>query len=241
MPPIEITNPKLESLEPRWSRFRGFSLLFENPDDEPGRALYRALEDGIAERAGDPLVAKLGLCALPPESCHVTAWDGVNDGNLPQVVPEYRAAWAAFLHAIPHPPFPDDLFREIRASVLLACPDWNIRLRCEQIENWNNVSLVARLGPADAGSAVALQRLADARTELSQAHDAKFGVQPYPDYTAHITLGYFANAALAAESAEAVARWNAALLERTADHLLAFHRIRPSIFTDMASFGRDDS
>jgi hypothetical protein len=31
MPAIPITNPKLASLEPRWARFRGFSLLFENP------------------------------------------------------------------------------------------------------------------------------------------------------------------------------------------------------------------
>lgn len=241
MDPIEITNPKLESLEPRWARFRGFSLLFENPADDDGRALYRALEDGIAERVGDPLVTELGLCPLPPESYHVTVWDGVNDGNLAQVVPEYRAAWEAFLHAIPRLSFPDDLFREIRASTLLACPDWNLRLRCEQIENWNHISVVARLGPADAGSAVALQRLAEARTELSQVHDAKFGVQPYPDYTPHITLGYFANAALAAQSAPAVARWNAALLDQTAGLVLPFHRIRPSIFTDMASFGRDDS
>ena len=237
MSPIDITNPKLASLEPRWARFRGFSLLFENPPDSP---LYRALRDGVAELSGDELLTAYGLRLLPPGTYHVTVWDGVNDGNLPRIPPAPRAAWEAFLQSIPLPDFPDDLFLEIKTSELVLHPDWNLRLRCEQIENWSNISLVARLVPADAPSADALDRLIVARDALSALHDARFGVQPHPAYTPHVTLGYFANDTLAAAAAPAVARWNDTLLAKTAAHTLDVHRILPSVFTDMASFGRPE-
>lgn len=229
---LPVTNPKLTDQGTGWSRFRGISLLFANP---PDFALYHALQEGVAERRSDVLVREHGFRPLPPESYHVTAWDGVNDGNLPRVVPEYRAAWQEFLDALPHPDYPPELFREILNSELLACPDWNLRLRCEQIENWSDISLVARLGPADEASAGSLQRLTRARTALSEFHQRKFGVGPYPSYTPHITLGYFANNRLAAQAAPAVERWNNGLLARAAGLTATFHRIRPSVFTDMAS------
>ena len=233
---VPITNPKLIGLEPRWAPFRGVSLVFDPPDDD---ALLRALRAGVAALSRDSLITEHYLRPLPPESYHVTVWDGVNDGKLPEVVPEFRAEWERFLQAIPTESFPDNLFREVQDSELMARLDWKLRLRLARIENWSDVSLVAHLEPSDDASAESLRRIRIARDALTEAFGNKFGVRPHPDYTPHVTLGYFANAGLAASSASAVARWNDALLRRTADLVLGLRRVHLSAFSDMTSFGSD--
>lgn len=233
---ISITNPKLSGLEPRWAPFRGFSLVFDPPEED---SFFGALRAGLAGLENDALIAEFCLRLLPPASFHVTAWDGVNDAKLAEVVPEFRAAWERFLQPGTTKPFPEDLFRDVQASELLACPDWDLRLRCARIENWSNVSLVARLEAADAASTVNLERLRAARRMLSDAFGRRFGVRPHPDYEPHVTLGYFANGALAADSAAAVARWDAALRAATASHVLTLRRLHLSVFSDMTSFGSD--
>lgn len=233
---VPITNPKLLGLEPRWAPFRGVSLVFDPPGDD---ALLRALRAGVAALSRDSLITEHYLRPLPPASYHVTVWDGVNDGKLPEVVPAFRAEWERFLQAIPAATFPDHLFREVRISELVACPDWKLRLRCARIENWSDVSLVAHLEPSDDASAESLRRIRSARDALSDAFGNKFGVRPHPDYTPHVTLGYFANAGLAASSAPAVARWNEALLRQTTGRVLELRRVHLSAFSDMTSFGSD--
>ena len=233
---VPITNPKLLGLEPRWAPFRGVSLVFNPPHDD---ALLRALRAGVAAMSRDSLITEHFLRPLPPASYHVTVWDGVNDGKLPEVVPEFRAEWERFLQSIPTESFPDPLFREVRNSDLCACPDWKLRLRCARIENWSDVSLVAHLEPSDAAAAESLRRIRIARDALSTAFGNKFGVRPHPDYTPHVTLGYFANAGLAASSAPAVARWNDALRQAMEGRVLALRRAHLSAFTDMTSFGSD--
>ena len=54
-----------------------------------------------------------------------------------------------------------------------------------------------------------------------------------------MTLGYFANADLAAASAPSVARWDAALRAATAGTILTLRRLHLSVFSDMTSFGAD--
>ena len=233
---IPITNPKLAGLEPRWAPFRGFSLVFDPPEDD---AFLGALRAGLAELENDALIARFYLRLLPAASFHVTAWDGVNEAKLAEVAPEFRAAWERFLQAGAAKPFPEDLFRDVQASELLTCPDWDLRLRCARIENWSDVSLVAHLEPADAQTAASLAWLRAARDALSEAFGRRFGVRPHPDYEPHVTLGYFANGDLAARSAAAVARWDAALRSATAGHVLTLRRLHLSVFADMTSFGAD--
>lgn len=233
---IAITNPKLSGLEPRWAPFRGASLVFENP---PDGSFFRALHAGLAALNHDSLISEYLLRLLPPKSHHVTAWDGVNDGKLSEVAPPFRAAWERFLRAIPTESFPEDLFRDVLDSELRTCPDWNLRLQCAQVENWSDVSLVARLVPTDEISAANLDRLRIAREALSDAFGRKFGVRPHPDYSPHVTLGYFANAALAASSAPAVARWKASLRTKMEGLVLTLRRVHLSAFSDMTSFGAD--
>ena len=233
---VPITNPKLSGLEPRWAPFRGFSIVFDPPEDD---GFFHALRTGVAALANDALIADFYLRLLPPASFHVTAWDGVNDGKLDEVVPEHRAAWKRFLEASPAKPFPEDLFRDVQASELLTCPDWDLRLRCARIENWSGVSLVAHLEPADAQTAARLARLRAARDALSEAFGRRFGVRPHPDYEPHVTLGYFANAELAATAGPAVERWDAALRAGLAGRILELRRLHLSVFSDMTSFGAD--
>ena len=233
---IAITNPKLAGLEPRWAPFRGFSLVFDPPEED---SFSGALRAGLAALENDALIVEYYLRLLPAASLHVTAWDGVNDAKLAEVVPEFRAAWERFLQAGAAKPFPEDLFRDMQASELLTCPDWDLRLRCARIENWSHVSLVAHLEPADAAAAARLERLRAARDALSEAFGRRFGVRPHPDYEPHVTLGYFANADLAAASAPAVARWDAALRAATAGTILTLRRLHLSVFSDMTSFGAD--
>ncbi len=233
---IPITNPKLAGLEPRWAPFRGFSLVFDPPEDD---AFLGALRAGLAELENDALIARFYLRLLPAASFHVTAWDGVNEAKLAEVAPEFRAAWERFLQAGAAKPFPEDLFRDVQASELLTCPDWDLRLRCARIENWSNVSLVAHLEPVDDAVGASLERLRAARDALSEAFGRRFGVRPHPDYEPHVTLGYFANGDLAARSATAVARWDAALRSATAGHVLTLRRLHLSVFADMTSFGAD--
>ena len=233
---IPITNPKLSGLEPRWAPFRGFSIVFDPPEDD---GFFHALRAGVAALANDALIADFYLRLLPPASFHVTAWDGVNDGKLAEVVPEYRSAWERFLTASPAKPFPEDLFRDVQASELLTCPDWDLRLRCARIENWSDVSLVAYLESADAQTAASLARLRAARDALSEAFGRRFGVRPHPDYEPHVTLGYFANVNLAATAGPAVERWDAALRAGMAGRVLELRRLHLSVFSDMTSFGAD--
>jgi hypothetical protein len=210
---IPITNPKLLGLEPRWAPFRGFSLLFDPPADD---TWLRALCAGVAELEDDALIAEHGLRLLPLPSYHVTVWDGVNDGKLAEVAPEWRAAWARFLQSIPTKTFPDDLFREVRASEVLACPDWDLRLRCARIENWSKRLAGGAPEPVDAAAAERLARLQAARATPCPPPSRRASACAPTRLRAARDLGYFANAELAATSAPAVARWNAALREKTA-------------------------
>ena len=235
-----ITNPKLIGLEPRWATFRGISLLFVNPASEADMGLYRALQEGLRQLEDDALINEKLLRLLPNTAHHVTVWDGVNDGNLSQVTPAFHSAWKEFLDEIPDPAASKSLLSDILSSELLKRQDWNLRLRCEQVENWSNISLVVRLVPADEPSEASLQQLMTARDALSDAFEARFGVRPHPCYTPHITLGYFANETLAAAATEDVKRWNIDLLKRTEGLILPLHRILPSLFEDMTSFDDDE-
>ncbi len=96
-----------------------------------------------------------------------------------------------------------------------------------------------RLTPAGDPDADRLRRLTAARDTLTAAFAERFGVRPHPDYTPHVTLGYLANEEAAAGAAAFISRWNRDRLPELDGRTLRFERIRPSLFTDMASFGRD--
>ena len=105
-----ISNPKLKSLQPDWAEFKGFSLLFDNPgnaltpmnglnkidcsdDTIDDLRLYNALAQSMAALGPDKMMNACLLCCLPPQSYHVTLWDGVNDGNIDGSGPAFSRKW----------------------------------------------------------------------------------------------------------------------------------------------------
>ncbi len=252
-PVIWLTNEKVAGFEPRWAPFRGFTLLFDNPganlkvsgglsyvdcdvDRDPDLLLYKALRDGIQQIGQDLLTNTYLFCPLPPASYHVTVWDGVNDGNLAQVLTAHHETWKRFLQEPWSVSGAFDLFREITVSDLISKPDWNIQLRFEALEKWSNVSIVARLAPANATPKNAVAGLTDARAGLTRVFESRFGVGPHLTYAPHVTLGYFANQNLADETNQYMEQWDAIFRELTNGLILVMHRVSLYGFTDMATF-----
>jgi hypothetical protein len=250
---LPITNEKVAGLEPRWADFRGFTLLFDNPgaslktvrsvayldcdvDENPDLSLYQALRDALQQIGLASLSKSYLFCPLPPESYHVTVWDGINASNLDKVVSEHRPACQRFLQALPNSVQDTRLFPEITNSELLTRPDWRIRFKFAKLEKWGNVSIVALLEPADDESAVNLRALKDARAILTSEFERKFGVGPYPNYTPHVTLGYFANQDLAEQASPRMDAWNESFHEITAGFALELQQVSLYGFTDMATF-----
>lgn len=250
---MEITNPKVAGLEPRWAPFRGFSLLFENPGDcltpagnllrlacrveaDPELRLYRALAEGIRQTGCD---RRYSFCPLPHHSYHVTVWDGCNDGNLPEVCGAARPAFRSYVEALPgslgnEAPFTGT----IAASPLVARPDWGIRFRFSELVKWGDSVLVVRLAPADGESERALSELAADRKRLTARFREAYGIGPGDEYRPHVSLGYFANAALARGADPHVPEWEDSLSVALEDVTVTFPRIALYGFTDMASFFR---
>lgn len=252
---IPLANEKLAGLEPRWAPFPGFSLLWDNPGaslaavgalgylearvgQQPELSLYWALAEGLERLGHGKLLGNYGLCPLPPASYHVTVWDGVNRGNLARVAPERRAWCQQLLDELPHSLSEFEQIGEIATSPLLIQSDWGLQLRWERLEKWSNVSLVARLAPADAASQRVLDQLIAARAALSAAFLRGWGVAPCESYVPHVTLGYFANPAMAEAATPLLEAWNSGFQERTTGQTLAFERIGLYGFRDMATFFR---
>ena len=102
-----IDNPKVASLEACWNPFQGFSMIFEHSEQHFSKStndalrylncranedgdlcLYSALYD-IMSSEHHGWLREFGYCPLPPESFHVTVWDGINDANLSQLPDSY--------------------------------------------------------------------------------------------------------------------------------------------------------
>ena len=250
---ITITNNKVSGFAPCWAPFRGFSLLFDNPgasvaerggfgridcsaEPDPELGLYQALAAGIGKLGASALTNTHLFCPLPASSYHVTVWDGVNDANLVDLSPAHGLRCRRWLDALPQSLREVAQVRELAASALLAAPDWGLRLRLESLEKWSDISLVARLGPADDSSARALERVTAARDELSEAFAQTFGVRPNATYVPHVTLGYFANQPLAAQAGACLGPWNEVLRAAAAGLTLRVRTVSLYGFTDMATF-----
>jgi len=248
-----ITNKKIAGLEPRWAEFRGFSLLFDNPgfslkafsvlayldcnvEQDNELRLYNLLRMSMEQLEHGDLSDSFSLCLLPPASYHVTAWDGVNDDNIDLVFSPHRKVFKQFLQGLPDSILKMDLFPQVTGSALVTKSDWNIQFKFERLENWSNVSLVARLAPADDASVLALQHLTATRAELSAEFEQWHGVRPHETFAPHVTLGYFADPDMAKSTDPFLDQWNESLLEKTQGEVLSVHRVSPYGFTDMATF-----
>lgn len=251
---ITVSNPKVAGFAPRWATFRGFSILFDNPgrslaqvdnrqemhclvDSDPELGFYRSLRACLASLDIDLLTNTYLFCPLPPTAYHVTLWDGCNDGNLPEVLPEQRQEAAAFLGSLPdgigrtHP-----LTAMPAASPLVAGADWDIRFRFDQLYKWGNSVLVALLAPADSEAEGVFARLVAERAVLSAHFRQRFGISPSDRYRPHVSLGYFANREAAQLATPCMDAWNRDFAAQMEGQQLLFRRADIYGFTDLGGF-----
>jgi len=174
----EITNDKVAGLSPRWQRYPGFSLLFDNPGDslKPSGshqllatsrsvAFYRRLYDAVATSRLSGIRA---FCMLPYASLHVTALDGLNAGNVDGAAPSIRKGARGYITRLPdslgeRPPFVESL----RTSKLTG-QSWALTFEVEDLVIWGESVLAARLRPAARRARRLLGKEADAI-----AHEAR--------------------------------------------------------------------
>jgi len=251
-----ISNPKIAGCKPEWARFPGFSLLFDNPGQsyrdaggmqhvacdvagEPDLGLYKALHDGLHRLDDKSLTSKYGFCPLPPKSYHVTVFDGGNIGNLAKAKPEYQAALRQLLEALPdgwsedHP-----LVHPAAVNSLTAKGKPEIAFRFGELKLWGGEVMVARLVAADADSAEALEQFKAERRTLSATYQEAFGFGAGPNYSPHVSLGYFATQAGGELADEKRLEWNELFEAITEGHVIRFQGVTCYGFTDMASFFR---
>lgn len=244
---MDITNPRLASLEPAWAPFRGFTLLFDNPGDglqevdgwrrlstDPDTDFYRGIRTALRMIGGDDLRGDVGLCCLPSDTYHVTAWDGINDTNLGDVRGAHREQAESYLSGLPvslRMPAPFTEFAE------RGLCDWRqpLQLCFESLVNWRNRVLAVQLQPTRA-CAADYAELEARRAALNQAFHSEFGTRASVDYRPHVTLGYFANQGDAARSNARLAAWNEIFARGLDGRALDVGPIRLYGFTDLTRF-----
>lgn len=248
-PPVQC--PKLRGWPPRWAEFRGFSLLFDNPDQPPGAAplacrvgahpelaLYTALAGWVAELGEQPMLERYGLVATPPPSYHVTAWDGINEATLDRLHAPVREAARRWLQALPDAgPLPEPLTEALHARRALSglLP---MRFALRELATPGDIGLVARLMPADDESARRLSLFQLARRTVAVRAAARWGHAYTTALDPHVTLGYFIGPDAARAARPLLEEWTRAARAHVAGATVRFTSIGLYGFTDMAHFHR---
>ena len=241
---LAVTNPKLASLAPTWARYRGVSLLFDNPGTRPPPGVVpleaipverpeqqRLYDDLAAEVADDDVLrARHGLCPLPRHSYHVTVCDGPNERDGRRPIAALLAGLPDSLHDLAADP---DLFPAADTVAEIAVNP--VTLVVSGVAVWGHV-LAAQLAPAGAADRAALARVATARDALVAALWARLRLR-VQQWRPHVSLGYFPNRDAAAAAAAALPARYASLPGRLTAPI-TFSSAALHGFTDMASFHR---
>lgn len=248
-----ITNPKVLDLAPTWRRYRGLSVLFDNPgtrvvggvtplenipvDDPEQQRLYDNLADVVASIDADDMRDQYGFCPLPRYSYHVTVCDGPNERDIDRSTAPRRAAVAAVVDGLPGSL--DRVSTALaflhEARVLPTVAGEPVTFAATGIAIWGHV-LAARLEPAGQSARVALDRIARARAELADDLQAQLGLQTQP-WRPHVSLGYFPNRSAAEAATATLTRWHQALAAQP-QPTITFSSAALYGFTDMISFFR---
>ena len=242
-------------LETKWASFRGFSLLFDNPDLAPGvnmsknqvlesevdkdpsLTLYRELRDTLHDIDMDWLVNEASFCPLPPSTYHITAWDGLNDGNADQVQAEYRDDLLNFLARLPDSLREGEPFLDpVCASPLLNMVDLSISFRFGQLVNWENMVIICK--PDIIDDVEVYDRIVGERKKLSSIYRERFGISMDQGWFPHITLGYFADQQAGSKTMPYIDTWSDRFQERLEGLTITYKQVGLYGFTDMATFIR---
>ncbi len=251
---IPITNAKVETLDPTWTRFLGYSLLFDNPgrslvsyrnsqlnscnvDSSPELTLYKELSQAVKEI--DTQAAKeFGICLLPSSSYHVTFFDCGNQANAADAHAAAQPSLGHLLEGLPHSWTEDHaLVRPAAEKAASLSADLPISFRFSRLKNWSNVVLVAVLEPTE-DSSDRFQRIVEERALLSSDYLSSYGFGAGAKFTPHVSLAYFANPSGAENSMELCQELEGVLRRRTDGLEICFNSISAYAFTDMATFFR---
>lgn len=248
-----ITNPKVASLAPTWRRYRGVSVLFDNPgaragpgviplermpiDDPTRQRLYDDLMGVMTDVDLDAMREQFGFCPLPRYSYHVTVCDGPNERDIAEGATSRSAQAAAVIHELPDSlhRLPDALGFLCRTRVLPTVAANPVTFEAAGIAIWGHV-LAARLEPDGRSSQTALERVAQARTELANDLWAQLGLRTQA-WRPHVSLGYFPNRSAAKAATATLPRWDQTLAMRPLS-TITFDAASVYGFTDMVSFLR---
>jgi hypothetical protein len=250
---ISITNAKVAGFTPRWATFRGFSILFDNPgrcltragrqhllhcdlDGDPALGFYRSLRDSLARLDLASLTNTYLFCPLPPSSYHVTVWDGGNDANVGDVVPDHRHELELLLAGLPATLSEPNGLTALAARSPLVIGGAAITFRYDRLYLWGHSGLVALLAPADAASANRLREIEASRRALSAQCQQAYGISASDRYLPHVSLGYFANREGAQLAAAMLETWEGGFAGEMAGQLLPLTHASVYGFTDMATF-----
>jgi hypothetical protein len=255
-----MTNPKIEALGGasgvQWASYRGVSLLLVGPASQhnpkraagsdpgicalhtdPDAPLYDPLRRVLQAISEEALRRAYGLAPVPSHALHVTAFDGINDGNLRDVKPAYRVEARRYLAGLPRSLHSRPVFaRRLRASAL-ARQGWDLEFAFRDLVIWGESVLAARLVPTDASQAT-FTAFCTARRELAASFARRFGPAVRASYEPHVTLGYFASPAGARRALRRRPEWSEMARTATQGATLRFRRVAYYGFTDMATFVR---
>jgi hypothetical protein len=224
---MEITNPKVKSMIPEWAPFKGFSLLFDNPNES---ALYDTICD-ISDIL-TPALKGFSFCPLPRSSYHITVWDGINDGNLSQISSENQYRFKQLL---------ENKSNSILDGLeLQQVTDMEpITFEVEKFTIWSNFVLVAKLKPATLNDERVYESFVEKRMALINRFKVKFGFNSTrPFYEPHISIGYFANITLAGICSVRDEQINELFLHQLVGKTIQFKTCSLYGFYEMAHFNK---
>jgi hypothetical protein len=242
---------EVPGLKTKWALFRGFSLLFDNPDLELSKGkdqlldsnvdmfasleFYRRLRDALHDLDINWLVNVTSFCPLPPCTYHITVWDGLNDGNADQFHAEQYDELHNFFDRLPDGLREDKFADPARNSALLAMEDLSITFRFSTLENWDNVGILCKPDIIDDDIDV-YNKIVTERKLLADLYRERFGISIYQEWFPHITLGYFADQEAGSKTLKHIGSWSDRFKEKMDGLTITYKQIGLYGFTDMATF-----
>jgi hypothetical protein len=241
--------------EPIWLPFPGFSYIFDNPGsslepeghiqrlniadlDVPELALYKAIFTAVKQIDPDDVAKKYNFFTLPPQTYHVTVWDGLNLGNLDDVKPVVRSQFNAYFeNAITSamktwPPLAEIIEFENYFSDM-----GTVELEFSKLISRGRTVLVADLSPADEVSMQRLTEIQQLREKLDEEFEHRCEKHRNTQLRPHVAIGYFSDEALASKAVfQNMDRWMQVFRKAALGKTIKFSSVGLYAFTDMLTY-----
>lgn len=221
-------------------------LLHCEPHAYPRQTLLATIADWATETLNEDAFWRLGICATPVSSYHVTAWDGLNpaleDRLIEPALSAARGCFAEFPAAGEAESGFHAQLAPVQADLSALLP---IRFRAAGLRSTPRVGLVVDLEPADAEADAQFAVFQTCRRARAEQMLDRWGAAYTGKLQPHVTVAYYANPAdrpaLDDARSAAIASWQSALMARTQGLEIVFEGVGLYVFSDMANFYRRES